>query len=61
MKRWIYLLCVFSILALSGCSQNRQNATSQVQDTQLTAESGNNFSNDAQSDRAESVQYTDAE
>lgn len=61
MKRWIYLLCVFSILVMSGCSQNRQNATSQVQDTQHTAESGNNFSNDAQSDRAEGVQYTDAE
>ena len=32
-----------------------------MQDTQHTAESGNNFSNDAQSDWAEGVQYTDGE
>lgn len=57
MRRLICLLCVFSILALSGCSMNRSNETLQTQDAGSAAATGDKL-HDPQFARR---QYTDEE
>lgn len=57
MRRLLCLLCVFSILALSGCSMNRSNETLQTQDAGSAAATGDKL-HDPQFARR---QYTDEE
>ena len=57
MRRLLCLLCVFSILALSGCSMNRSNETLQTQDAGSAAATGDKL-HDSQFVRR---QYTDEE